>query len=307
MTTATPAPSAAAVPDAAELVERVRRLHPLIAANAAQGEQDRRVVEETITALAAEGIFKLAQPRRYGGYEAPMRTLLDVFSAVGEADGGTSWVVTLCNGCAWFVAGMKSSGSNCLIATDVFVPEHRVMLVPPAIEGTYATDCTEESPYRSALVPFLALILAGPQLGMGRKALEIVTAKAASKPISYTFYTAEADSVAFQLQVAQAAMMIDTAQLHAYRAADNIDNAARYPPPALGCARIPAGPSSTSPRRSTSCCTPTELAASPRSTPCSASGGTPRSAPGTRSRSRRSATRSTESLLGRDDQITPLI
>jgi alkylation response protein AidB-like acyl-CoA dehydrogenase len=61
---------------------------------------------------------------------------------------------------------------------------------------------------------------------MGRKALELVTAKAAKKPISYTFYTAQADSVAFQLQIAQAALMIDTAHLHAYRAADDIDRAA---------------------------------------------------------------------------------
>ena len=36
----------------------------------------------------------------------------------------------------WFVAGMKSSGSNCLIAEDVFVPEHRVMLVPRRSAGS---------------------------------------------------------------------------------------------------------------------------------------------------------------------------
>ena len=40
----------------------------------------------------------------------------------------------------WFVAGMKSSGSNCLVADDVFVPEHRLLLVPPAIEGSYGTE-----------------------------------------------------------------------------------------------------------------------------------------------------------------------
>jgi alkylation response protein AidB-like acyl-CoA dehydrogenase len=126
----------------------------------------------------------------------------------------------------WFVAGMKSTGSNCLIASDVFVPDHRVMSVPPAIEGHYATELSDEVFYRSALVPVLALVLAGPQLGMGRAALDIVRQKAATKPISYTFYTAQADSVAFQLQLAEAAMGIDTAHLHAYRAADDIDRAA---------------------------------------------------------------------------------
>ena len=75
-------------------------------------------------------------------------------------------------------------------------------------------------------MPLLALILAGPQLGLARKALEIVREKAASKPVSYTFYVAQADSVAFQLQLAEAATLIDTAHLHAYRAADDIDRAA---------------------------------------------------------------------------------
>ncbi|AHH18579.1 putative acyl-CoA dehydrogenase [Nocardia nova SH22a] len=319
------------VPSAEELVERVRALQPLIAKNSAQGEQDRRVVEETVTALTEAGIFRTSVPKRYGGYETSMRTMLDVSAAVGEADGGTAWVVTLCNGCAWlaalfseraqdevwgadpeakvsgvlaptaevvkvdggfrvtgkwyynsgswhatwavlgipitddkgevvdqalaliprsdmdleetwFVAGMKSSGSNCLVATDVFVPDHRIMSVPPAIEGTYATERTEEEYYRAALVPLLALILAGPQLGLGRKALRLVTEKAAKKPISYTFYTAQADSVAFQMQVAEAAMLIDTATLHAYRAADDIDTAARNGayPDVLGRARVRA-------------------------------------------------------------------
>jgi alkylation response protein AidB-like acyl-CoA dehydrogenase len=300
---------------ATELVARVRELQPLLADNAAKGELDRRVVEESIAALTEAGIFRIAQPKRYGGYETSMRTMLDVSAAVAEADGGTAWVVTLCNVCAWlvglfseqaqddvwgtnpdakvsgvlaptaetttvdggyrvtgrwyynsgswhadwagvgipisdangtvvdqglaliprsdlaiedtwFVAGMRSTGSNCLVAQDVFVPAHRVMSVPPAIEGHYATEHTDEPLYRSALVPILALVLAGPQLGLGRKALEIVTAKAAKKAISYTHYTAQADSVAFQLQLAEAAMRIDTAHLHAYRAADDIDAAA---------------------------------------------------------------------------------
>ncbi len=80
--------------------------------------------------------------------------------------------------------------------------------------------------YQSAFVPILALVLVGPQLGMGRAALDIVTSKAAKKPISYTFYESQADSVGFQLQIAEAAMLIDTATLHAYRAADDIDQAA---------------------------------------------------------------------------------
>ncbi len=307
--------AATAVPTSDELLARIRDLGPLIEKNAARGEQDRRVVEESITALTDAGVFKIAQPRRYDGYQASVRTMLDVSAAVAEADGGTGWVVALCNVCAWltglfseqaqdevwgadpdakvsgvlapscesvkadggfrvtgrwfynsgswhsswavlgfpivdadgqmidqglalipftdlqieetwFVAGMSSTGSNCLIATDVFVPGHRIMPGLTALEGQYPTEHADETLYRSAFIPVLALMLAGPQLGMGRKALELVTRKADAKPISYTFYAAQADSTAFQLQLAQAALMIDTAHLHAYRAADDIDRAA---------------------------------------------------------------------------------
>ena len=311
----TTAPLAVDTPSAAELVARATELKPLLAGNAAQGEIDRRVVEESIQALTDAGLFKISVPQRYGGYETSMRTMLDVSAAVAEADGGTSWVVTLVNvcnwliglmpeqaqddvfgadpdakvsgvlaptaqtrkvdggwrvtgkwyynsgswhatwavmgipitdengnvvdqGCAliprsdmsfeetWFVAGMRSSGSNALIAGDVFVPEHRVLSVPPAINGVYGTEHTEEVLYRSALIPVLSLVLIGPQLGMGRAALDYVIEKAAKKPISYTFFTAQKDSVAFQLQIAEAARLIDTAHLHAYRAAADIDEAA---------------------------------------------------------------------------------
>ncbi len=305
----------ASTPDATELVARIKELQPLLREHAAQGEQDRRVAEDVIQALRAAGVLKIATPKRYGGYETSMRTMLDVSAALGEADGGTAWVATLLNVCAWmtgtfpqqaqddvwgedpdalvcgvlaptaetrkvegghqvsgrwyynsgswhatwailgvpltdesgevvdqalaliprreleyeetwFVAGMRSTGSNCMIAKDVFVPDHRIVSVPPAIEGHYATEHTDEALYQSAFVPILALVLAGPQLGMGRAALQMVREKAAKKPISYTFYTAQADSVAFQLQLAEAAMLIDTAHLHAYRAAADIDEAA---------------------------------------------------------------------------------
>ena len=66
---------AAAAPSSDELIARIRELQPLIEKNAAQGEADRRVVEESITALTNAGVFKVAQPLRYGGYQTSMRTM----------------------------------------------------------------------------------------------------------------------------------------------------------------------------------------------------------------------------------------
>src|SRR6516164_6758469 len=127
----------------------------------------------------------------------------------------------------WFVAGMKSSGSISLKANGALVLNHRVLSVPRAIEGDYPTEMSSQEPfYRSAFIPILAIILVGPILGLGGAALEFVRQKANSRTIAYTFFEKQSASVAFQLQVAEAAMMIDTAHFHAYRAADDIDGAA---------------------------------------------------------------------------------
>jgi alkylation response protein AidB-like acyl-CoA dehydrogenase len=305
-----------AAPTVAELVDRARELAPLLRKNAAASEANRRVEEETIQAVRKAGLMRVCTPKRYGGWEMNTRAMLDVSSALAEADGATAWVVNLNNICCWltslypvkaqdevfgndpdtcvsgvlnptatvkkegdgyrivsgtwhynsggwhaqwavlglpivndagemidqgnalipmadltredtwFVAGMKATGSICLKADNVFIPAHRIFSVPQAIEGKYPTEMRDEVFYRSPFVAILAIILVGPILGLGRAALDFVRQKASSRTIAYTFFEKQADSVAFQLQLADAALMIDTAHFHAYRAADDVDAAA---------------------------------------------------------------------------------
>ena len=126
----------------------------------------------------------------------------------------------------WHVTGLKGSGSNCIVIRDAFVPEHRVSSGTHIMSGDYIGDHPSSPLYRSAIVPVLCLVLVGPQLGFGRAALEYVRQKA-DKSIAYTVYDKQRDSVAFQLQVAEAAMQVETAHLHAYRAAAVIDEHAQ--------------------------------------------------------------------------------
>lgn len=135
----------------------------------------------------------------------------------------------------WYVAGMRGTGSNTLVAKDVFVPSHRILSVTKAVQGEYATEFTDESPYRSAFVPVLALVLVGPQLGLARGGLELVKASLAKgRGISYTFYDNASHAPSTQMQLAEAAQLVDTAELHMLRAADDIDTWAasgEYMPP----------------------------------------------------------------------------
>lgn len=127
----------------------------------------------------------------------------------------------------WFVVGMQGTGSNTIVADDVFIPHHRVASVPALIEGNPATPFKDEALYRSAFIPVAALALVGPQLGLAARALEYVLEKAKTRGVSYTFYDRQMDSASFQLAMAEAASLLDTAHLFAYRAAEDIDKAAR--------------------------------------------------------------------------------
>jgi alkylation response protein AidB-like acyl-CoA dehydrogenase len=123
----------------------------------------------------------------------------------------------------WFMAGMKGTGSNTIVARDAFVPEYRFLPYPPAFGGQYRTEYPDEAVYRAALVPVTVLILAGSQLGVARAALDHVVARAPARGITHTTFAAQSQSAGFQMLVAEAAMKIDTAHLHVNRAADDLD------------------------------------------------------------------------------------
>ena len=81
---------------------------------------------------------------------------------------------------------MKGTGSNTIVAKDVFVPEHRFLPYPQAFAGSYRTEFNDEVVYRVDLVPVTVLILAGSQIGVARAALEHVVGKSRTRGITHT-------------------------------------------------------------------------------------------------------------------------
>ena len=127
----------------------------------------------------------------------------------------------------WFVAGMRGTASNTLLGEDLFVPAHRFLSVPDAVEGRYATPFTDEALYRAPFVPVAALVLVGPQLGLAAAAVDLLVDRAPQRALTMTSYTSQAEAPTTQLAAGNAASLADSAQLHAYRAAADIDEAAR--------------------------------------------------------------------------------
>jgi alkylation response protein AidB-like acyl-CoA dehydrogenase len=78
-----------------QVVRDASALTPLLRKHAAWMEENRRLHDEVVEALADAGVFKLRQPKQYGGLEADTRTLVDVGTALGQGDGATAWVASV--------------------------------------------------------------------------------------------------------------------------------------------------------------------------------------------------------------------
>jgi alkylation response protein AidB-like acyl-CoA dehydrogenase len=84
-----------AVPAHEELVRKALDVVPLLRKHASWVEENRRLHDESIEALADAGVFKFRRPKHFGGYEVDNRTLVDVGTALGRGCGSTSWVASV--------------------------------------------------------------------------------------------------------------------------------------------------------------------------------------------------------------------
>ena len=88
-------------PSREELVARAASLRPLLIDHAAEADRERRLSRRVVDAVAEAGLFKLTVPRRLGGYQTDMRTLLEVVAELGRGCMSTSWVTSVLNFSAW--------------------------------------------------------------------------------------------------------------------------------------------------------------------------------------------------------------
>lgn len=91
-------------PTPVEIIARTRALIPTLAARAAQGERQRRLPRETIADMQAAGLFRVLQPKRWGGYEMDIHTYFDVQMALGEGDMSVAWVYGVVGVHPWAMA-----------------------------------------------------------------------------------------------------------------------------------------------------------------------------------------------------------
>lgn len=300
----------------AKLMAKTTALVPLLRSKVAETERERRIPVEVLKAMDAAGLFRMRAPRRFGGFEADLRTYMDVITELGRGCGSTSWIAFISIATAWIAAqfsdeaqrevfegnpdartigvlamtipakpvdggylisgrwpyasnclhahwailavplpkdgamvpaitlmpmsdlsiedtwhvvAMRGTGSNTVIAKDVFVPAHRILPVEVLAKGESPRTNQEEFIYRESFMPTAIIAVAGPVLGMAQAALELTLGRinGGSKPISYSFYDDLRKAPGMQFELAQASTLIDAAVLVIRRWCDDISDAAR--------------------------------------------------------------------------------
>jgi len=127
----------------------------------------------------------------------------------------------------WNTTGLRGSGSMSVAINNLFVPEERLIPFSKWLKEDYgATHLRKEPLYRMPMVALMLSRLACPALGMAKAALELFLEKAPHRSIAFTPYDKQNEAVVTHLQVAEASMKIDMAELLLHRAIDALDSGA---------------------------------------------------------------------------------
>ncbi|MEV0224949.1 flavin-dependent monooxygenase [Streptomyces sp. NPDC050704] len=120
------------------IVERVRELRPLIRQNALRAERERRVPDEVAAALTGTGIHRMNVPRRYGGYQTPLRTQVDAFAEIAAECASTAWM-TLSQAGVSYIAALFPDETQDEFFTGAGGPDARIggTLIPGATAVPY--------------------------------------------------------------------------------------------------------------------------------------------------------------------------
>ncbi|MEH0547968.1 acyl-CoA dehydrogenase family protein [Streptomyces sp. B21-105] len=89
--------TAVQAPDRAELVKRAGSLRDLLSEHAVECERERRLAPSVVSAMTEAGLMRLMTPRRHGGYETDMRTLLEVAIELGRGCCSAAWIAGVLN------------------------------------------------------------------------------------------------------------------------------------------------------------------------------------------------------------------
>jgi len=93
-----------AAPDVAELLRRAAEIAVVARERAVETEKARRVSAELVEMMRAADLFKIMQPRAFGGYEMGYDVFVEAVATIASGDGSTGWVYSLGAVHQWLIA-----------------------------------------------------------------------------------------------------------------------------------------------------------------------------------------------------------
>ena len=102
----------AANPDVPDLLTRARAIAALARERAQQTEADRRVGDDMIERMRQADLFRIMQPRAYGGFEYGFDVFAQVVAAIASGCGSTGWVYGLLASHQWLIACFSKAAQD---------------------------------------------------------------------------------------------------------------------------------------------------------------------------------------------------
>ncbi|MFI0366579.1 acyl-CoA dehydrogenase family protein [Actinomadura sp. 1N219] len=154
-----------------------------------------------------------------------------VIIAMGPAPDGTQWPVMALVPMPdleivddWHTSGLRGTGSVTTVATDLFVPGHRVYPMPLVLQEQFASKANADAAvYRAPMMATGCGTFTGAAIGLAKAGLAGFLERLPERKITYTDYARQAEAPLTHLQVAEASLKIDEAGFHADRLAAKLD------------------------------------------------------------------------------------
>jgi resorcinol 4-hydroxylase (FADH2) len=102
-----------------KLKQRATSLIPLLQIEAPKTEAQRTLTKQTISLLKDAGLFKLMQPRAFGGYECSFSVLSEIISEIAQGCGSTAWCVSICAAAQYLLALFPDLAQKEVLPTNI--------------------------------------------------------------------------------------------------------------------------------------------------------------------------------------------
>lgn len=129
-----------------EAIGRATALVPLLRDAAATAERERRMADSTMAALVEADMFRLVQPKRFGGHQLGAETFVRAMVEIARGDGSAGWITSLTSGHTKWAGFFPLDGQQELYGTDgdlrfplVVAPQGRAVPTDGGyvVSGTY--------------------------------------------------------------------------------------------------------------------------------------------------------------------------